>query len=104
MTTPDSITPAVNEMAKEQTPGLHGFMCRLTERHCLVCGKSARLLRPGDTVALRDLYPDRTDIEGVGTISNAYTSESGTTFVITLKHGMFLIPGSRLVPVRSAAT
>jgi len=103
MVAPDAITPAFIGMTKAQTPEMLDLVYHSAERHRLFGGKSARLLRKGDILALRDLYPERIGVRGMATVSSVYGTTAGTTLVITAMHGLFLIPGSRLVIVRRMA-
>jgi hypothetical protein len=53
----DTITPAFLAMAKNAGPAASKIIFSSTERRRILGGKSARLLRRGDRVALRDLKP-----------------------------------------------
>ncbi|MFD2794592.1 hypothetical protein ACFS27_13630 [Promicromonospora vindobonensis] len=99
----DALTPAFCEMFQNPTPDFLDVVYRSTGRHRLFGGKSARLLRAGDMVALRDLPLIRADVPGVATVVDASVSSTGTAFVMTAEHGLFLTPGSRLVLVHRAA-
>lgn len=99
----DTLTPAFREMFQNPTPELLDVVYRSTGRHRLFGGKSARLLRAGDMVALRDLNLVRADVPGVATVVDTHVSPAGTAFVTTAEHGLFLTPGSRLVLVHRAA-
>lgn len=54
----DTITPAFLDIVKDGGPAVQEALLRSTERHRILGGKSARMLRRGDRVALRDLNPD----------------------------------------------
>lgn len=99
MAATDTITPALNEMLKKKAQDVLGAIYGSAERRRVIGGKSARLLRRGDTVALRDLRLDRADVPGLRTVSDASTSESGMTSVLTVQQDVLQIPASRLVCV-----
>ena len=98
----DTLTPAFREMFLSPVPGFLDLVYHSTERHRLFGGKSARLLRVGDRVALRDLHLVRAEVPGVATVVDTYVSSTGAAFVMTTAHGLFLTPGSRLVLVHRA--
>ena len=64
-------------------------------KNLMVVGKSARLLRRGDRVALHDLNPDRD--EGTAVVDRVRSSSGRTVLVETVEAGSFLVRGSRLV-------
>lgn len=93
----DTITPAFLEMAKDAgLAPLEALFCA-TERYRILCGKSARLLRCGDRVALRDLNPDLE--EGTVVVDQVRPSVGNTVHVMTLDGDAYLVRGSRLVLV-----
>ncbi|MFE4332518.1 hypothetical protein ACFRQM_24765 [Streptomyces sp. NPDC056831] len=95
-----TLTPAFVEMAEDTSPETLDVFYRSTGRRLLFGSKSARLLRVGDRVAVRDLHPDRAEPSGVATVVGLSTRlSSGAVFVITAERGVFLTPGSRLVLV-----
>ncbi|MFD9601999.1 hypothetical protein [Streptomyces sp. NPDC059970] len=101
----DTLTPAFVEMAKGTSPETLDVFHRSTGRHLLFGSKSARLLRAGDRVAVRDLHPDRAELPGVATVVDLSTPlSSGAVFVITAEHGVCLTPGSRLVLVHCSTS
>lgn len=105
----DTLTPAFVEMAKSGTPAFLNMIFHSSGRHRLLAGKSARLLRAGDMVALRDLQTERNaEISGVTRVSHAHTGSNNpsTTYVVTDTPGavyaIYQIPSARLVLVHQA--
>lgn len=94
---PDTITPAFLEMAKDANRGPLDVAFCSTERHRILGGKSARLLRRGDRVALRDLNPDLE--EGTVVVDQVRPSVGNTVHVLTVDADAYLVRGSRLVLV-----
>ncbi|WP_181273563.1 hypothetical protein [Brevibacterium oceani] len=69
-------------------------------RHLAVAGKSARLLRPGDVVAVRDLAEDGIGTARVKTVMDSRAPEhAGDVWVLT-EDTAHRIPGSRLLVVQ----
>lgn len=97
MTMADPFTPAFIEMAKDASLGALDTMFRSTERHRILGGKSARLLRRGDRVALRDLNPDLD--EGTAVVEQVRPSVGSTVHVLIRGGQAHLVHGSRLVLV-----
>ncbi|PUB32538.1 hypothetical protein C8K30_1011064 [Promicromonospora sp. AC04] len=98
----DTLTPAFREWFQDPAPGFLDLVYRSTGRHRLLGGKSARLLRAGDLVAVRDLHPDRDERPGMAAVIGTHISPVGIAFVSTAEHGLFPTPGSRLVLVHRA--
>lgn len=63
----------------------------------IAVGKSARLLREGDRVAVSDLHPGDVDVDSLTEVVDVLSNANGTTFVNTTDHGVFLTPSARLV-------
>lgn len=93
----DTITPAFLEMAKDAGIGPFEALFCVSERYRILCGKSARLLRRGDRVALRDLNPDLE--EGTVVVDQVRRSVGNAVLVMTLDADAYLVRGSRLVLV-----
>lgn len=93
----DTITPAFLAMAKDTGPAVSGIIFSSTDRHRILGGKSARLLRRGDRVALRDLNPDLE--EGTAVVDQVRPSVGTTVHVLTIGANVYLVRGSRLVLV-----
>ncbi|WP_247040252.1 hypothetical protein [Arthrobacter rhizosphaerae] len=93
----DMITPAFLAMARNTDPAAGGIVFDSAERHRILGGKSARLLRRGDRVALRDLNPDLE--EGTAVIDQVRPSVGTTVHVLTIGGNAYLVRGSRLVLV-----
>ena len=107
----DTITPAFIEMAQSGAPVVLNSIFPSNGRHRLLAGKSARLLRAGDMVALHDLQTERNvEISGVTRVSHAHTgsNDPSTTYVVTDTPGavyaIYQIPSARLVLVHQAPT
>lgn len=93
----DIITPAFLDMVKDGEPAIREMLSGALERHRILGGKSARLLRRGDRVALRDLNPDLEG--GTAVIEQVRPSVGNTVHVLTRDGGVHLVRGSRLVLV-----
>jgi hypothetical protein len=93
----DTITPAFLAMAKNAGPAASKIIFSSTERRRILGGKSARLLRRGDRVALRDLNPDLE--EGTAVVDQVRPSVGTTVHVLTIGGNAYLVRGSRLVLV-----
>lgn len=93
----DTITPAFLAMAKDTGPAASGITFSSTDRHRILGGKSARLLRRGNRVALRDLNPDLK--AGTAVVEQVRPSVGSTVHVLTKGGDTHLVRGSRLVLV-----
>lgn len=93
----DTITPAFLDIVKDGGAAVQDAMFRSTERHRILGGKSARLLRRGDRVALRDLNPDLD--EGTAVVEQVRPSVGSTVHVLIRGGEAHLVRGSRLVLV-----
>ena len=105
MTTPaslDRLTPAFHQLVRDVAPEDLQRVFRATERHRLLGGKSIRLLRRGDRVAVSDLYPHSrhsNSASGIAVVTEAAVVRGDDVRVVTAEHGVYLVPGSRLVMV-----
>lgn len=96
----DTITPAFHDILKDGGAELQDIVYCATERHRILGGKSARLLRRGDRVALRDLNPDLDG--GTAVVEQVRPSVGSTVHVLTRGGEAHLVRGSRLVLVTRA--
>lgn len=94
---PDTIAPAFLEIAIDTRLSELDVVLCATGRYRILCGKSARLLRGGDRVALRDLNPDLE--KGTVVVDQVRPSVGNAVHVLTLDGGAYLVRGSRLVLV-----
>ncbi|MDO5865194.1 MULTISPECIES: hypothetical protein [Paenarthrobacter] len=93
----DTITPAFLDITKDSGPAVQETLFPSTERHRILGGKSARMLRRGDRVALRDLNPDLDG--GTAVVEQVRPSVGSTVHVLTTGGDAHLVRGSRLVLV-----
>ncbi|BCW06902.1 hypothetical protein ACIQF8_03750 [Pseudarthrobacter sp. NPDC092184] len=93
----DTITPAFLDIVKDGGPAVQEVLLRSTERHRILGGKSARMLRRGDRVALRDLNPDLDG--GTAVVEQVRPSVGSTVHILTVGGEAHLVRGSRLVLV-----
>jgi hypothetical protein len=91
----DAITPAFHDILEHGGAAVLETIFRSTERHRILGGKSARLLRRGDRVAMRDLNPDLDG--GLGIIEQVRPSVGSTVHVLIRGGEAHLVRGSRLV-------
>lgn len=85
-----------------------GSLAPDTKRYRVFAGKSARLLRRGDLVALSDMHTDFEPSSGIGRVVDAHVAaDTDEVFVMLAAHGDYLIPtlipASRLVLVHRSA-
>ncbi len=92
----DPFIPAFLELAQELELGK---IPNSETRHLVFTGKSARLLRTGDQVAMRDISALRTTDPGVAEILSVRRTTNDSVVVTTTDHHVRLIPGSRLLVV-----
>ena len=98
----DIVTPAFFDLAVNAGGiTVHAAVWDATERHRILGGKSARLLRRGDRVALRDLNPDLNG--GTAVVEQVRPSVGSTVHVLTRGGEAHLVRGSRLVLVTREA-
>ncbi|MFF1880206.1 hypothetical protein ACFVVC_01890 [Pseudarthrobacter sp. NPDC058196] len=93
----DTITPAFLDIVKDGGAAVAETLCCSTERHRILGGKSARMLRQGDRVALRDLNPELDG--GTAVVAQVRPSVGSTVHVLTAGGEAHLVRGSRLVIV-----
>lgn len=93
----DTITPTFLDIVKDDGTADADTLCCSSERHRILGGKSARMLRPGDRVALRDLNPDLDG--GTAVVAQVRSSVDSTVHVLTAGGEAHLVRGSRLVLV-----
>lgn len=98
----DQITPAFLDIVASGGLAVREAVFRATERHRIIGGKSARLLRPGDRVALRDLGPGpagEARAHGSAVVRSARVAARDLVHVTTADGEAHLVRGSRLVLV-----
>ena len=108
------VTPAYNAFVDSAPDHVLDTIFTTQERHRLLGGKSARLLRKGDTVALCDLttvggehvgrsYDNALSLNAkmarnsTAVIFDTVIASTGDVFVITQDQGAYKVPGHRLM-------